>query len=255
MPGESQNGMQCHEFEALLTDLLDGKLSGAREVSFRAHARVCPKCGPLFAEVEAGQHWLKALEEVEPPANLVNNILTATSGIDSYRLQAAAPARRQPSLVERIREWAASFAGPVWSTVRQPRFAMSFGMAFFSLSVALSVAGVKPADLKQVDLSPNGLRRTYYSTTSRVVKYYDNIRLVYEIESRVRDIKRATTPNEPETRQKEEKEREKERKNNTNRDPEPRQERNYSRDENQPVLASLPEEPPAMSVTPMRRLV
>jgi hypothetical protein len=252
MPGESQNGMQCNEFEALLTEALDGTLSGAREASFRAHARVCPKCGPLFAEVEAGQHWLKALEEVEPPAHLVNNILAATSGIDSYRLEAAVPAWHKPSLAERIREWVDSFTGPVWSTVRQPRFAMSFGMAFFSLSVALSVAGVKPADLKQMDLTANGLRRTYYNTTSRVVKYYDNIRLVYEIESRVRDIKRATTPNEPETR---EKEREKERKNNTNRDPEPRQERNYSRDENQPVLASLPQEPPALSATPMRRLV
>jgi hypothetical protein len=252
MPGESHNGMQCHEFEALLTDLLDGNLSVAQQGSFRAHARVCPKCGPLLAEVEAGQHWLKSLEEVEPPAHLVNNILTATSGIDSYRLQATVPAWHKPSLLERIREWADSFTGPVWSTLRQPRFAMAFGMAFFSLSVALSVAGVKPSDLKQVDLTPNGLRRTYYSTTSRVVKYYDNIRLVYEIESRVREIKRATTPNEPDAR---EKEREKERKNNTNRDPEPRQERNYSRDENQPVLASLPEEPPAMSATPMRRLV
>ena len=252
MPGETHNGMQCNEFESMLSDVLDGKVSGPQETRFQAHARVCPKCGPLFAEVESGQHWLKTLEEVEPPAHLVSNILAATSGIDSYRLQAVVPAWHKPSLLERIREWADSFAGPVWSTVRQPRFAMSFGMAFFSLSVALSVAGVKPADLKQVDLTPNGLRRTYYSTTSRVVKYYDNIRLVYEIESRVRDIKRATTPNEPETH---EKEREKERKNNTNRDPEPRQERNYSRDENQPVLASLPEQPPAMSATPMRRLV
>src|SRR6201993_2300156 len=197
MPGESQNGMQCHEFEALLTDLLDGKLSGAREVSFRAHARVCPKCGPLFAEVEAGQHWLKALEEGEPPANLVNNILTATSGIDSYRLQAAAPARRQPSLVERIREWAASFAGPVWSTVRQPRFAMSFGMAFFSLSVALSVAGVKPADLRQISLRPSAIRHTYYTTQAKVVRYYENVRIVYEVESRVREIKRTVAPAEP----------------------------------------------------------
>ena len=250
MPGESHNSMQCSEFEVLLTDALDGKLSGAQESDFRAHARACFKCGPLFAEVEAGQHWLKALKEVEPPASLVNNILAATSGIDSYRLQTATSSRRQPPWSERIRQWADSLAFPVWHTVCQPRFAMSFGMAFFSLSVALSVAGVKPADLRHLDLSSNGLRRTYYSTTSRMVKYYDNVRLVYEIESRVRDFKRATTPVEPTPSEKEGQRKN----NNTSGDPEPRQERNYSRDENQPVLASLPE-PPAVSVTTLRRLV
>lgn len=197
MPGETNNGMQCNEFEALLFDALDGVLSGAKQERFRAHARVCAKCGPMFAEVEAGQHWLKSLSEVEAPANLVNDILAATSGIQSYRLQATASATHQPSLGERIREWADSLLAPVWSTVRQPRFAMSFGMAFFSLSVALSVAGVKPTDLKQADLSRNGLRRTYYTTSARVVKYYENIRLVYEIESRVQEFKRATTPAEP----------------------------------------------------------
>ena len=247
MPGETHNGMQCKEFEALLFDALDQKLTDARKDRFHAHARSCSRCGPMFAEIEAGQHWLKSLQEVEPPANLVNNILVATSGIESYRLQDAAVSAK-PALGERIREWVDSFLVPVWSTVRQPRFAMSFGMAFFSLSVALSVAGVKPGDLRQADLSRNGLRRTYYTTTARVVKYYENIRLVYEIESRVQEIKKATTPAESTP-----KEREKNRKDNTSGQPEPRQERNYSRDENQPVLASLPDRPPAVSVTTTRR--
>jgi len=249
MPGETHNGMQCKEFEALLFDALDQKLTDAKKDRFRAHARACSRCGPMFAEIEAGQHWLKSLQEVEPPANLVNNILVATSGIESYRLQDAAVSAK-PALGERIREWMDSFLVPVWSTVRQPRFAMSFGMAFFSLSVALSVAGVKPGDLRQADLSRNGLRRTYYTTSARVVKYYENIRLVYEIESRVQEIKKATTPAESAP-----KEREKNRKDNTSGQPEPRQERNYSRDENQPVLASLPEPAPAVSVTTTRRFV
>jgi len=122
-------------------------------------------------------------------------------------------------------------------------------MAFFSLSVALSVAGVKVKDLKQVDLSRNGITHTFYSTQGRVVKYYENIRLVYEIESRVREFKRVTTPEPAQP------EKEREHKNNTSGDPEPRQERNYSRDEAQPVLASAPDAPPAVSVTTIRRLV
>src|ERR1700756_4917437 len=247
MPGKTDNGMQYNEVEAPLFDALDQKLTGAKRERFEAHARACTKCGPVFSEVEAGQHWLKSLKEVEPPANLVKSILAATSGIQSYRLQESAAA--EPSLGERIREWADSFLAPVWTTVRQPRFAMSFGMAFFSLSVALSVAGVKPSDIKQADLSRSGLRRTYYTTSARVVKYYENIRLVYEIESRVQEIKKVTRPDE----RKQEKERERNHKNNTSGDPEPRQERNYSRDENQPVLASGPQNPLAVSVTTTRR--
>jgi len=243
--------MQCSEFEALLFDALDNQLTGAKQERFRAHARVCAKCGPMFAEAEAGQHWLKSLVEVEPPANLVNDILAATSGIPSYRLHEIVASVHQPSFGERIREWADSLLTPVWSTVRQPRFAMSFGMAFFSLSVALSVAGVKPTDIKQADLSRSGLRRTYYTTQARVVKYYENIRLVVEIESKVQEIKKVAQP----ARTNEERERDRNHKNNTSGEPEPRQERNYSRDENQPALASVPECGPAVSVTTNRRLV
>ena len=135
--------------------------------------------------------------------------------------------------------------------MRQPRFAMSFGMAFFSLSIAMSVAGVKPSDLKQVDLRPSALKRTYYTTTAKVVKYYENIRFVYEIESRVREFKRATTPAEPAPRR----EKEKNHKNDTSGQPEQRQERNYSREENQPVLASSEDDPTVLTVTTYRRFV
>jgi hypothetical protein len=38
----------------------------------------------------------------------------------------------------------------------------------------------------------------YYETTSRVVKYYENIRLVYEYESRLQELKRAISPEEQE---------------------------------------------------------
>ena len=249
MPGEIHNGMPCSEFEALLWDALDQKLSGSLLETFHSHARACSHCGPMFAEIQAGQHWLKSLTEVEPPANLVTYILTATSGLDSYRLADTAPVHYQPGLVERLHEWVDTFVAPVWGTVRQPRFAMSFGMAFFSLSVALSVFGVKPKDLKQVDLSRNGLIRTYYGTQGRVVKYYENIRLVYEIESRVREFKKVTTPEPAEP------EKEKEHKNNSSGAPEPRQDRNYAREENQPLLAQAPDAPPAVSVTTIRRLV
>ena len=143
---------------------------------------------------------------------------------------------------------------PVWATVRQPRFAMSFGMAFFSLSVALSLAGVKPSDVRISNFKPAAIRHTYYSTQARVVRYYENIRIVYEVESRVRVIKRSIAPAEPEPAK------QKERKNDTSKEPEQKQERNYSQIENQLILASAPvglpvHDLPVVSVTTYRRLV
>ena len=247
MPGESKNHMQCAEFETLLTDALDDGLTGHQLQSFEAHAKACSQCGPLFAEAREGRRWLKSLVEVEAPANLVHNILAATSGVEAAR----SLAKPEVSWKEAVAGWLRPVFTPVFAVARQPRFVMSFGMAFFSLSVALSVAGVKPTDIKQADLSRQGLRRTYYTTQARVVKYYENIRLVYEIESRLQEIKKVTHPVE----RKDDKERERDRKNNTSGEPEPRQERNYSRDENQPLLASSPEGPPAVSMTTFRRLV
>jgi len=235
MPEETKHGVECTEFEALLSDALDGdgQLSAARKESFDAHRRTCAVCGPLFADVQAGQRWLKSLATVEPPAHLVHNILVATSGVVSTRALAAAGGRVTP-LGERLREGWDSFFTPVAAFVRQPRFVMSFGMIFFSFSLALNAAGVKPADVAKVDLRPSALRHAYNDAQIKVVKYYDNIRFVYEIESKVRELKRANTPAEPGPEQPKEN-----RKNDTSGQPEQRQDRNYSQEYNQPVLAAL----------------
>ena len=242
MPGEFKNGMQCAEFDALLSDALDESLTGQKLENFQAHARVCSVCGPLFAEAQEGKRWLNSLAEVEVPANLVHNILVATTGQDGAR--AKAYARPSVSWKEALTNWIA----PVVGVVRQPRFVMSFGMAFFSLSAALSVAGVKISDLKQVDLRPTAVKRTYYETSGRVVKYYENIRLVYEIESRVRELKKVAVPAEQPPEQQN-----RERKNDTSGQPEQKQERNYSQGESQLVLASI--NPPVVMKNTDRRFL
>ena len=253
MPGETKHGMECTEFEALVSDALDGdgQLSPARRESFEAHRRVCGICGPLLADVQAGQQWLRslALEAVEPPVHLVHNILAATSGVASTRLHTATPDGRTTRFGQRLRErwdsYSASYFRPVAGFVRQPRFVMSFGMIFFSFSLALNAAGIKPADVAKVDLRPSALRHAYNNAQIKVVKYYDNIRFVYEIESKVRELKRANTPVEPGPEEQKEN-----RKNNTSGPPEQRQDRNYSQEYNQPVLAALRAGDP---VTPVLR--
>src|SRR6476469_7839285 len=249
MAGKTKNGMQCAEFDALLIVALDGSLSGRKLESFQAHARVCAVCGPLFAEADAGRRWLKSLPEVDAPSHLVHNILLATTGYESKRVAVRPGAKA--SWMDAVTACLRPVFGPVLSMSRQPRFAMSFGMAFFSLSISLSLAGVKVSDVRHVDLRPSATKRTYYETSGRVAQNYENIRFVYEIESRRLELKRVTAP--AQTRPKEQNNKE-QKNNNTSGEPEQKQERNYSQGENQPVLASLPNDPPVGTATTYRRL-
>jgi hypothetical protein len=237
MPGKEDNRMSCSEFDALLSQAIDGTLAGDRLSAFEAHGRVCQLCGPLLHEANAGRSWLKSLADVAPPNELVTNILMRTSGVASTRRHVAGRAKPN-SWVARIREWAEVIASPVVAMARQPRFAMSFGMAFFTLSVTLSLAGVKLSDFRHMDLRPSAIRRSYYETSGRVVKYYENIRFVYEIESRVRQFKEAAAPAEQPSEQQNNNDRKNKTKNDTSGQPEQKQERNYSREGNQPVFAA-----------------
>lgn len=245
MAADHHNEMQCNEFDALLSDALDQILTGPKAREFQAHAQSCPVCGPLLAEAEMGKRWLEQLVEVEPPQHLVLNILAATSGIDAARLHRTAAA--QASWFGRITAAMNAAFRPILAVAKQPRFAMSFGMAFFSLSISLSLAGVKLGDLRHVDLRPSAVRRTYYETSGKIVKYYENIRFVYEIESRVREFKRATAPAEPPKKDNNQ------RNDNTSGRPDQKHERYYSQGENQVILASLPDNPPAVHLTTLRR--
>ena len=228
MDGESKSGVQCIEFEALLAEALDATLHGATLAAFEAHQKSCVACAAMYQDAAAGMHWLKGLEDIEPPKHLVHNILAQTIG--TVAEVSAKPAPAGENWFDRLK----AKISPVFAPVVTPRFAMSFGMAFFSITMLANIAGFHVSDLKHVDMSAKGLQKKYYSTQARVVRYYENIRLVYEIESRVRDLRRSATP-------------EKQEEPNTPTSPKKgatqeqnRKYQNYSRETNQPVLARCP---------------
>ncbi len=73
----------------------------------------------------------------------------------------------------------------------QPRLAMTAAMAFFSIALTLNLTGVHLDQLKAADLRPANLERNLSDANARAVRYYENLRVVYELESRVRDLQRA----------------------------------------------------------------
>jgi hypothetical protein len=188
MAGEIHSEMQCPQVEALLAEILDGSLQGATLASCEAHQQNCDACRTMVEEARAGMHWLKALDEAEPPRNLVHNILAQTIGALPSEHVVVKP--RGEGWLERLKGRLA----PMFAPIATPRFAMSFGMAFFSITMLLGIAGFHFADIRHWDLSSKGIRRTYYDTQAKVMRYYENMRWVYQIESRVRDLRRAGTP-------------------------------------------------------------
>jgi hypothetical protein len=71
---------------------------------------------------------------------------------------------------------------------------MSFGMAFFSITMLMNVLGIKVSSFKHVDLRPSAISREYHEAKGKVVKYYENLRLVYQLEVGVNDLKKVTQP-------------------------------------------------------------
>src|SRR6516162_2799221 len=109
-----QNGLQCSQFEALLADALDllnddslnddqavaAVLTPEQKRAFEAHRLSCAICGLMFAEVQQGMALLRGLPEVDPPKNLVHNILARTS-----RAEMGAEAAGAPVTASGARRW------------------------------------------------------------------------------------------------------------------------------------------------------
>jgi len=241
MAGENQFGMQCLEAEALLAEALDGTLQGSTLAAFEAHQKSCAACRAMVAEARAGMTWLKGLDDAEPPRNLVHNILAQTIG--ALPSEHVMPAPRGEGWLEKLKGRLA----PVFAPVATPRFAMSFGMAFFSITMLLGIAGFHFADVRHLDLSSKGITKTYYETQARVMRYYENMRLVYEIESRVRDLRRAATPDNTQDNNKQQPQQEAPAPNPSPKNPSKTENQqhnssnpNYSRDNGEPELAAFP---------------
>lgn len=225
MLGETKPGTQCAEFDALLADAIDGTLKEQQRGRFEQHKAECTACSTLFAEVSNGRAWLDEIEEIAPPRNLVHNILAATSGA----AQEAARSVPQLSRWEQLRREVRMVLAPVLTA----RFGMSMGMAFFSITLVLNMAQIRIKDL-----TPHNLSHTFYSSQNKLMRYYENMRLVYEIESRVRNIRNDESEREEQNRRRQ-KDHNRTQEQNQNNEPDRHQHGEYSPGRNFQLLASL----------------
>ena len=217
-PSRSPDPAHCAQCEIMLTDALDRTLSKDDQALFDRHLAICPDCSRMFIEARTGADLLQKLKASppEPSASLLERILATTGPATEVRVSApshqntlglltpipvaasgvlsgsgpelAYAARKVLPFRQRVVN-AFKFSA-VRHTLMQPRLAMTAAMAFFSIALTLNLTGVQITHLRASDFTPSSLKRTFYDTNARVVRSIDNLRVVYELESRVRDLQR-----------------------------------------------------------------
>jgi len=184
----------CGQWETLLADALDGLLKPEDEATFTAHMAACPACTALFEESRKGREWLEFLSpEPEVPAGLLDRILAQTgpgqvagfglvtgAGVSALP-HAGAPAWQRPGLMGLVRRFA------------EPRLLMTAAMAFFSIALTLNMTGVRLTGMRPSDFRLSAVRsfmeRRLTMASVPIIRYYDHLRFVYEIQTRMREMR------------------------------------------------------------------
>jgi hypothetical protein len=188
------NSPACGAWETLLTDALDGLLRPEDEATFTSHKAICPACTALYEEARKGREWLEFLSpEPEAPEGLLERILAHTGPGHAARgpLPAMAGSGSVPAFVVPVWQQTGFFARMRYAV--QPRLVMTAAMAFFSIALTLSLTGVRLTTLRLADLRPRAVRsymeRQLNMASVPIVRYYDHLRFVYEVESKVRQMR------------------------------------------------------------------
>ena len=161
--------MNCSDIEILLAEYVDGTLQAGAKSAVTLHLAACAGCRELAEDAASAVAFMERAAPVEAPPELLTRILFH------------APAMK-PTLVRRL---FGRVLGGWLEPILQPKLAMGMGVA--ALSFFMLRPGVRQLTLS--DLDPVKMSAAAENRASRVwergVKYYENLRLVYEIETRV----------------------------------------------------------------------
>lgn len=190
---------ECVVCEAMCPDAVDGTLTEAERRVFERHVANCPNCARELEEARRGAAWLGMLKghAPEPPAALLAKILAETTGTEdaanampefvrALPVRAVAPAWALTSVLRKVVD---AFRIEAARKTFQPRMAMTAAMAFVSIALTLNLTGVKLKNLRASDFTPSGIRRNVVEASASAARNFQNMRLVYQVESRVSELR------------------------------------------------------------------
>jgi hypothetical protein len=167
--------MTCTELEILLCDYVDGTLRAEEKSALESHLAGCSSCSELAKDVAGVMAFIETAAPAEPPAELLTRIL--------HELPTGRPATEKKSWWRNWFGWVHGFL--------QPRYVMGMAMTVLSFSMVARFAHIDARQLRPADLDPvkiwAGIDDRTHRMWDRTMKYYDNLRLVIEIQSRLKE--------------------------------------------------------------------
>ncbi len=161
----------CDQVEARLGDYLDGLLQAPDHKAFEEHVAECAQCAPLLASVKSLVVGMHKMEQLETPPRLVYNILDKTLG-----------PRETVSTWQSLRN--------LLRGIGSPKLAYGMASVVATFAILLSASGFSLRKPKMADLRPanvfHNADRQVHLVYARSVKYVSDLRVVYEIQSRLR---------------------------------------------------------------------
>lgn len=175
--------MTCAELEILLADYVDGTLHADVRAALENHLTGCAACKQLAEDVAGVTAFFERVPAADPPAELMTRIMHHAP-LGRQPVTERQPDDARPSWPQRL------FSGFVHSWL-QPRYVMGMAMTILSFSMLARFAHIEPRQLRPSDLDPvkvwQGIDDHSHRLYDRAMKYYDNLRVVIEIQSRLRE--------------------------------------------------------------------
>ncbi|MGB7846749.1 MAG: zf-HC2 domain-containing protein [Candidatus Acidiferrum sp.] len=161
----------CDQIEARISDYLEGMLQGPERAGFEAHAETCAECAPLLASVRSLVNELRAMEELETPPRLVYSILDNTLG-----------PRETVTMWQAFRNFVLGMA--------TPKFAYGAASVMATFVILVGASGISLRKPKLAELRPATMMQNVSKQAHRAYaggeRYVSQLRVVYEIQSRLR---------------------------------------------------------------------
>ncbi len=198
-------GAACAPWTTLLPDAAEGLLSDAEQRGFDQHLSGCPACTEELSQAQRGLAWLTVLKDQvpEPPANMLANILAQTTGMAEagVMLPELSPVYVAVDLPQNasLNGLVGPSGSPIWSWIRgdegtwssllQPRLAMTGAMAFLSICLTVNLLGISVTQLDAQTFRKGGLQRSVANTGASLVRSIQGLRMVYRVQSRVNEMR------------------------------------------------------------------
>ncbi len=171
--------MTCADLEISLCDYVDGTLHGEQKSAVEKHLAGCPACAEFAQDCGAAVSFVERVEEVRPPQELMTRIVFETQAIREKGF------KKSP-----LRRWLSRWFAPVL----QPRVAMGMAMTVLSFAMMGKFAGIEVRQLKPSDLNPiavySAVENKVANGWGKAVKYYEGLKFVFEIQSRLEEWRR-----------------------------------------------------------------